>query len=87
MKKEAKDLKVGDICYFYTTNGKYIRHKKVKCNCFNSKYTRFIHFGFDKFKHNVNAYPNLNDTHADVRNHEGEIVFFSKEAVNEYFKK
>lgn len=86
MEKQAKDLKVGDVCLFYSTDGKYLRHKTVKCNCFNSKNTRFIHFGLDKFKRNVNAYPELNDTYADVRNHNGEIVFFSKEAVKEYFK-
>ena len=84
--KQGINVRIGDKCYFYSQEGRYIGARKVETIGHSTKETLFFHFGFNRENNPINVYPNNEDTYSRVKTCE-EICFFSKEAAIEYFSK
>lgn len=78
--KTAREVKFGDVCYFYNKNGKYTRQRTVKMCGINNEKTMFFSFG-DR----ILTYPEKNSVYGEIRGNDNELIFFSKEAASEFF--
>ena len=85
--KTVKELKVGDICYWFSLYGEFEREVSVTSIENHSSDSTFQKDYYVKIEHQgiVHVNGNLSLTHGDSIDFPSKLCFFSKEAAVNYF--